>query len=71
MGLLKWLLHRRAKKASPVLVIRPLFASDFNNGFVEALAALSPVSISQQDFGWILTDRLRKNIETIICLADN
>ncbi len=71
MGILCWLFPKKPLKSLASLEIRHLLASDFNEGFVETIAALSPVSLSQRQFGEIMRDRLRNNIETIVCVADN
>lgn len=53
------------------LLVRDLFAVDFDKGFAETIASLSSIELSQQVFGEILRDRFKSRIRTIICFHDN
>lgn len=49
--------------------IRPLFGSDFNNGFLEVLSALAEVNLSVNEAGEVLRERLRTGMQTFVALV--
>jgi glucosamine-phosphate N-acetyltransferase len=50
--------------------IRPLFAPDFTNGFVETLSALKPIPSEWDKLVPIFQHRLRSGIRTLVALLE-
>lgn len=53
------------------IVIRSMYATDFQRGFREVLGALSPVTLSDEDAMLVFRKRLRSRVLTYVALSDD
>ncbi len=56
---------------TPSLIIRLMDATDLDRGFLEALNALKPVELTEQQAIEVYRDRLRSRIRTYVAIIDD